>query len=198
MRGAPDSFVRTSLYEDDGAPLNVSEADIATLVDPATTQDERNRLMDKITASIDVRYLDFRHSIMANRKHFSAATGVLGTLSNIASTLTDSSSVKTNYAQLGLLIGGFKTQVDSTYLFDQTVLAIVHQMDSDRAAQYLVMLKLKGRTTKEFSGASALQACISYFHAGTVLSAVSGISKSTAENAKLNEGLKAKVMGLTP
>ena len=193
MRGAPDSFIEESLYEGRESVLHVSREDIDLLL-MTDQSDVRMSVIDKITASIDARYLDFRHSLVANRKHFAASTGLLGTLSNIASTLTESKGVKTNYAQLGILVSGVRTQIDSTYLFDQTVLAIVSQMDADRAKQFRVLLEFRNKKANEVSGVTVLQQLMAYYHAGTVLSAITEISKTSATTARTEEEKTAREM----
>lgn len=183
MSGAPTPIIKAADLDRPDSAFAFSDRHVAELL--ATTQvDRRNALLTHCIGLVDLRYGDFRHSLVANRKHFNAGTDFLAMLTGVASTLTESVAAKTNYAQLGVLLTGSRGLVDSNYLFGQTKLALVSQMDADRATRMSRIFTRMDGPVDVYPGLAAFQDCAGYYEAGTLLSAVIELNKAAAANAR--------------
>ncbi len=186
MRGAPDEIIDKRYFDNKNSPLALSAAHVEALVYPQTIE-IRDAMLIRCLSLVDLRYSDFRHSVVANRKHYAAGVDVLQLAAGIAATLTESVAAKTNYAQLSVLLTGSSAVIDSNYLFGQAMLALVSQMDGDRAAIFSDIYGKLDSGLDVYPGISAFQDCVSYYESGTLLSAIIALNKNAAKEAAARE-----------
>lgn len=177
FRGAPKPLISPRQLES-SASFNVA-SDIETLIKASDTA-ARNGAARRLLAVCDMRYALFRHDIVANRKHTRAGANALSLMTDIAAGLTDSVGVKDNYIALSALIQGGQTLYDKDYLFDQTLDALVLQMDANRKAKLADILVSMDEPVEAYPGQVALADVIDYYHAGTINAAILGVQKSAS------------------
>jgi hypothetical protein len=142
----------------------------------------RNRAASKLLALVDIRYSEFRQNLAANNKHSGAITDALQMAVNIAAGLTSSAGVKDNYLSLSALLQGGSTIYDKNYMFEQTMTALVAQMDANRRAKLFdIRVAMNSQSIDEYPGQMALADILDYYHAGTLVGAVSGVQRSAAK-----------------
>ncbi|MFD0326791.1 hypothetical protein [Lysobacter gummosus] len=118
----------------------------------ATSESQRTLAATKLMAVCDIRYMEFRHEIVANRKHSRAASNALSLMTDVAATLTDSAGVKNNYIALSVLIQGGNNIYDKDYMFDRTLDALVAQMDANRKTKLLDIRRAMTKDIVEYPG----------------------------------------------
>lgn len=132
VSGSPNPPFDQSKYTVTSSPLNSSATDLEALIN-ATGELMRKRLRGQLLSGIDARYLGFGGDVVADKSRFEFGNNILILSSSLASGLTTSSGVEANYAALVALLSGGGAQADSNFLFNQTSLALVSTMDSQRA-----------------------------------------------------------------
>lgn len=186
FRGAPAPLLKPSLIKNDGFVDAKAQMDI--LIGDDLDEGARNAAVFKLMALADVRYLEFRNDIVANRKHTRSASNAMLLATDIAATLTQSRGVKDNYIALSALISGGETIYDKDYLFDRTIEALVAQMDANRKAkQVLIYESLGEKSVQAYPGQAALADVLDYYYMGTINAAVIGVQKSANEQLRQSE-----------
>ncbi|MBP6750487.1 MAG: hypothetical protein KA144_12675 [Xanthomonadaceae bacterium] len=186
FRGAPAPLLKPSLIKNDGFVDAKAQMDI--LIGDDLDEGARNAAVFKLMALADVRYLEFRNDIVANRKHTRSASNAMMLAADIAATLTQSTGVKDNYIALSALINGGETIYDKDYLFDRTIEALVAQMDANRKAkQVLIYESLGEKSVQAYPGQAALADVLDYYYMGTINAAVIGVQKSANEQLRQSE-----------
>ncbi len=186
LSGAPTAPFDQSKYTSTASPLSLTPDDLQLLID-ATDEPTRNRLLRRILSDIDVRYLDFAGGVVSGKNRFEFGKNILTLSSSIASSLTDSAGVKSNYAALSALLSGGGAQVDSNFLFNQTSLALVSTMDAQRAIVLAEVRTSMAQSIQEYPGQTAFADAIRYFRAGTLASAARDLQKAAAAEAVKKE-----------
>jgi hypothetical protein len=186
FRGAPAPLLKPALIKDDGFVNAKAQMDI--LVGDGLDVEARNAAVFKLMALADVRYMQFRNDIVANRKHSRSASNALLLATDIAATLTESTGVKDNYIALSALINGGETIYDKDYLFDRTIEALAAQMDANRKAKQLSIYRsLQQNSVQAYPGQAALADALDYYYMGTINAAVLGVQKSANEQQRESE-----------
>jgi hypothetical protein len=184
FRGAPKPLLDRKAIN--GDTFVNAEAELTTL---ATTQNaaERNAATRKLMALADLRYMQFRNEIIANRKNSLALSNGLQLMTDIAATLTDAVGVKDNYIALSTLLNGGETIYNKDYLFDRTIEALVAQMDANRKAKQVQIYRALGQSIAQYPAHAALADVLDYYYAGTLNAAVIGVHQSAVEQQKKSE-----------
>lgn len=158
----------------------------------ASDPKQRNKAISTLLALADVRYTRFRQNLIANKQHSDAATGMLLLAMNIAGGMTASAGVKDNYLAGSALIHGGNALYDKDYLFDQTLPALVAQMDANRKTKLLeIRTAMASRSIDEYPGQVALVDILDYQQAGTLFGAVAGVHRSaTRQETDAGESLR--------
>jgi len=160
---------------------------------------DRNAAISKMLGIIDVRYNEFRHNVVANRKHLGAATGVLELGSTIAGGLTDSLRIKDRYLAFSALLQGGEAVYDQNYLFEQTLSALTIQMDASRKARLAEIRARMARNITEYPGIAALSDVMDYYQAGTLVGAVTSIQQRAADQkTSADDQLSAPLSAVFP
>jgi hypothetical protein len=189
FRGAPKPLFDPKLVE------SKEFADPTSLFNElvqASDPKERNKAISKLLALADVRYTEFRHNLVANKKHSGAATDMLLLAMNIAGGLTTSAGVKDNYLAGSALVHGGNTLYDKDYMFDQTLPALVAQMDANRRTKLLeIRTTMASQSIDEYPGQVALADILDYHQAGTLFGAVAGVHRGAAkQEAEAGDSLR--------
>jgi hypothetical protein len=164
---------------------------LGELVAEGATARSRNESIRKLIAYIDVRYMHFRHDIVANGKHSGAIASGLTLATDIAATLTESTGVKDNYIALSALIQGGETIYNKEYLFQRTLDALVTQMDASRKSKLVEIRRSMLLDVTEYPGESAIADIFDYYYAGTINGAIVHTQKTASEDeSKSSEALR--------
>ncbi|WP_449301651.1 hypothetical protein [Pseudoxanthomonas mexicana] len=136
----------------------------------------RNRCLNFHLAEIDVEYSKFRQNLASNKKNSAAITSLLLLMADVAGGLTNSIGVKDNYLALSALVGGGQLVYDKNYLYEQTISALITQMDANRSRKLLEIRQAMLETSLvDYSGQVAIGDLLQYHHAGTLLGAITAI-----------------------
>lgn len=162
--------------------IRLTPEDIQSLLD-ATTLADRNRLLRRLIADIDLGYLGFAQALAGTKNHMGAVASLLGLGAGVASSLTASAGVKANYSSLGTLLTGTTAVVDNNYLFGQTTSALVSAMDDQRALVQVEIRRSMSQSLEEYPGQTAFADAIRYYRAGTLASATQRLQQIAANQA---------------
>lgn len=188
FRGAPSPPFKLEVIEKSENFSN-SEVMLNSLLQ-AKDKTERNAAMMPILSLIDIRYGDFRHNLEANKKHSSAITNVLSLAADVAGGLTNSIGVKDNYLALSTLLSGSELIYDKNYMYEQSLSALITQMDANRSAKLLEIHKaMLGRELEEYPAQVALVDVIEYHYAGSLLAATSAVQRDAGNTVEKNSEL---------
>ena len=145
----------------------------------------RNETIEQALFVIDANYVEWVNFLSLGRAtgNFVADTvqlttsGVIGALNGPADTLRI----------LGVALNTFqgaRSSFDLNYFDKQNTAIIINQMDSNRSKAYGVILTKKKENIAEYSMAEAIKDLVAYYNAGTLVSALTGLSQQTAVNAQ--------------
>ncbi len=184
FRGAPKPLLDRKTINGDGF-VN-AETELATLTTTQNTQ-QRDISTRKLMALADVRYMQFRNEIVANRKNTRSISNALQLGIDIAATLTDAVGVKDNYIALSALINGGEAIYEKEYLFDRTLEALVAQMDANRKAKQVQIYRSLAQSISQYPAHAALADVLDYYYAGSLNAAVIGVHQSAVEQQRKSE-----------
>lgn len=186
LRGAPTAPFKEEAYVGKDSPLSLTETQLQELID-AKDEATRNSLLRRLLSDIDLRYLRFASGVVDGKNRFEFGKSILTLAASVASSLTPSAGVKANYAGLTALIAGGGAAVDSTFLFNQTSLALVSTMDEQRAAVLAEIRTSMSQSITEYPGQTAFGDAIRYFRVGTLATAALNLQKAAAGRAAEQE-----------
>jgi hypothetical protein len=184
FRGAPKPLLDRKIINSD--TLVNAEAELTALTTTRNAS-QRNAATYKLMALADLRYMQFRNEIIANRKNTLAVSNGLQLMTDIAATLTDAVGVKDNYIALSALLNGGETIYDKEYLFDRTIEALIAQMDANRKAKQVQIYRALNQSIAQYPAHAALADVLDYYYAGTLNAAVTGAHQSAMEQQKRSE-----------
>ena len=168
---------KSSNFADPVASFNNLTAD-------ACDKDCRNKEMNKMLALVDIRYSQFRRELELSKKNSSTAVSGLLLASNVAGGLTNSKGVKDNWLALSNLASGGQLIFDKNYLFDQTLSALISQMDANRKRKLLeIRTAMATKDAKDYPGQVALTDILEYHYAGTLMGAITAIQQTSSNDA---------------
>ncbi|RZI72494.1 MAG: hypothetical protein EOP13_14915 [Pseudomonas sp.] len=139
------------------------------------TGSTRNQHIFSALAVADVRYSEFRQALVGDKNHTASVSDALVLAMTVAGALTESAGVKANYLQGIALVTGSSAIYDKNYLQSQTVSALIAQMDANRQAKRLDIIKQMTQSISHYPSTAAYNDVIEYYNAGTVISALMGI-----------------------
>jgi len=145
----------------------------------------RNETIEQALFVIDANYVEWVNFLSLGRAtgNFVADTvqlttsGVIGALNGPADTLRI----------LGVALNTFqgaRSSFDLNYFDKQNTAIIINQMDSNRSKAYAVILTKKNGNIAQYSMAEAIKDLVAYYNAGTLVSALTGLSQQTALNSQ--------------
>lgn len=183
LRGAPARPFTSKNVE---AGHYVGAVEVRKLID-AGDKSTRDNAINRLLAVIDVRYMEFRHNVVANRKHLGGGSGLLQLGATVAGGLTDSIGVKDNYLAFSTLLQGGEAIYDKNYLFERTLVTLVTQMDASRKERLAVIRNQMSKGVDEYTGQMALNDVIDYYQSGTLTGAVNAAQIAATDAKKAAE-----------
>lgn len=164
----------------------------------------RNELVEKLLIIIDLQYNDFRADLYlgSGNANFGADLALLGL--STASVISRFSTTQTILAALTGGISGARASFNKTYLFDQTMPALIEQMDNDRKQIKDRIIKKWNKPLATYPVAQAISDINEYFYAGTLPSAIKNLVNprdnrdkiQTAEELKKISDCKVNTMAV--
>lgn len=170
--------------------IKLTPEDLAELV-ISESRIERNAIMHKAIAVIDLRFHELVRGLHGDRQDAAALTSYAGIGFNTAGTLVGNVVAKTNYAAAAAVSAALLGVAEKQYYFEKTMPALVAAMSAARAA-----IEVKLRTgmqddVGQYPGSLALAQLEEYFAAGTVLAAISQVTKA-AEDDKVKQAIRVE------
>lgn len=184
FNGAPSPPLTSDLVEAEGSFRPVDQ--LKFLANPADAA-ERNAAALKLVALVDVRYQEFRTELEANGKHSRSFTAWTRSFITVAATLTNSSGVKDNYLALTTLLNNGEEVYSREYLFEQSLSALIAQMDANRKSQLAVIRESLELPLDTYPGQAALADVMDYFHAGTLNGAIRGAQRAAGREERASD-----------
>jgi len=144
----------------------------------------RDKYARKMIAVVDKRYNDFLDDLISQRKGFDASTDITAISLDTASVLFTPTTTKSILAGLAALTTAGKTVVSKVYFYEQTLPALVSQMEADRQAVLADIVEGLSAGVDIYPLHQTLRDLNRYYTAGTIDGAVTGIQKQSAKRAE--------------
>lgn len=157
---------------------------VSTYHEPKTSDEERRNIRNKI---IDVGLLtmDQYYSLFVDA--FSAGKKSIDTFSEIGAMATNAAGAAlgsaTTKSVLHIVSGGLiasQTSINKNYFYEQTIAALIKQMEAERRAVSVDIIRGAGLPLNQYPLAAALADLERYYFAGTVDGALAGIQRDAA------------------
>lgn len=188
MHGVPVRYQDTSATV---TAINLKAEDLANLV-TAKAGNERNDIVNKAIGVIDLRFHELVRAVNGDRQDSAAITSYGNIAFNTAGTLVSSVVAKTNYAAAAAVSSALLGVTEKQYYFDKTLPALVAAMIAARVTVEERLRSGMQQDIYEYPGSMALADLESYFSAGTLLAAISNITKrAEQETADKLEDVRA-------
>lgn len=146
------------------------------VVDAAT----RNAIVEARMAEIDVLYFEYETNISAEIRRGNFATSLAGIVIGAVGGQA-SGAAAANYAALGGVLSGASAAYQKEVLLDQSVQAFVSQMRANRNTKKTEILGKLAQAGTVYTLQSALSDLAAYHQAGTLASAVAGITEKAQQ-----------------
>lgn len=174
-----------------GAPAN---APSNRLCDGVLDADVRDAMIYQALGVIDLKYNQFRNEMLTTRNGINSGATALTLLATTASALTESAGVKQNYNALMQLITGGVEIYDKEFLHSHTLIALIAQMDANRAKQRNQIIGRMKSDTAPYSGQQAHNDLLEYYQAGTILGALLGVQQDARTTEKENNDSTEQIL----
>lgn len=179
MHGVPTRYQDTTATV---TAIKLTPEDLANLV-TSVDRGERNKIMHRAMSVVDLRFHELVRSLNGDRQDSAALTSYANIGFNTAGTLISSVTAKTNYAAAAAVSGALLGVTEKQYYFEKTMPALVAAMSAARAAVEVKLRRGMQDEVEQYPGSLALATLEEYFSAGTVLAAISQVTKA-AETEK--------------
>jgi len=151
---------------------------------PAPESDKRGHRDQYIRDALrvyDAKYEEFLDDLVNARKGLNAGADITSIALDTASVLATPASTKSLLAGLSAITTGSKIAIDKAYFYDQTLPAIVQQMEANRQA---ILAKIEEGLTQpsdQYKLDDALRDLRLYYNAGTIDGALIAIQQQAAK-----------------
>lgn len=179
MHGVPVRYQDTTATV---TAIDLKPADLANLV-TADSTNTRNAILNKAIGVIDLRFHELVRAVSGDRQDSAAITSYGNVAFNTAGTLVGSVAAKTNYAAAAAVSSALLGVTEKQYYFDKTLPALVAAMTAARATVEERLRNGMQQDIYEYPGSLALADLESYFSAGTLLAAISNITKRAEQDS---------------
>lgn len=162
---------------------------------PPKNCEELKSGIDQTLTALDLRYAEFVNDISLEGRTKTTATDLTLIGLGLAGTAVGGTEVKTILHAISTGVAGANTSIDKNYFYEKTIPALVSQMNADRKKQQLLIIeRLRNCNKGGYSWFQAVHDMTDYYSAGTLLGAISSISKDagvkqTDFEAKINKKL---------
>lgn len=193
LRGGPKSSISTD-RDFDAIIINstLSPDRLALLARQAFVDaNTRNAIIEARMAEIDVLYFQYESNISAEIRRGNFATSLLGILIGAAGAQAGASAAQ-NYAAAGGVVAGANAAYQKEVLLDQSLQAFVSQMRANRNRKKAEIVGKLTQPGTSYTLQAALSDLAEYRQAGTLASAVSGLTeKAQAEEVASEQTLQS-------
>jgi PBP1b-binding outer membrane lipoprotein LpoB len=131
--------------------------------------------------AIDLNYTQFINDISREDKGMNIGTDTAVLLLDAAGALSKISSTQAIFAQSSGVLTGVKASIDKNAYYDKTLYALISQMQASRQAALFTLYNGLETGVDQYPLLKALIDVESYYQAGTILGAVTAITKSSGE-----------------
>ncbi len=156
-------------------------------VDKITTEKIRNGHINDGLVAIDLRYTQFLSNAGLQQRSLDVTSDFVQLSLNLAGAAVGGAGLKTILSALSAGISGTELGFNKAFLYEQTVPALVMQMDADRAAKRREILLNMNKNLNDYTWAEAVNDLTEYYIAGTLQSAINTIKKEAGYNRTIAE-----------
>jgi hypothetical protein len=160
-----------------------------------TPEQYRDKVVRLRLLAIDARYKAFVEELHGAKAGIGLGADIATMVIGGVGTFVAGETTKSVLSAVTAVIAGSRVAVDKNLFYDQTLPAIVSQMDAERAKQRLVIEKGMAQPAATYSLANALSDLSDYERLGSIDVAIKKLTGSATEQAKVAEDtLKAFVI----
>ena len=193
MHGVPTRYQDTTATV---TAIKLTPEDLACLV-TSVDRGERNKIMHRAMSVVDLRFHELVRSLNGDRQDSAALTSYAGIGFNTAGTLISSVAAKTNYAAAAAVSSALLGVTEKQYYFEKTMPALVAAMSAARAAVEVKLRRGMQEEVEQYPGSLALAQLEEYFSAGTVLAAISQVTKAAETEKSAQEEKVEEILATT-
>lgn len=193
MHGVPTRYQDTTATV---TAIDLTPKDLANLV-TSVDRGERNKIMHRAMSVVDLRFHELVRSLNGDRQDSAALTSYAGIGFNTAGTLISSVAAKTNYAAAAAVSSALLGVTEKQYYFEKTMPALVAAMSAARAAVEVKLRRGMQDEVEQYPGSLALAQLEEYFSAGTVLAAISQVTKAAETEKSAQEEKVEEILATT-
>lgn len=164
-------------------------------INPAATKEVYREIYgSKMLELIDLKYDNFRASLVGMRKGFDASSDILAVTLDSGAALFKPDSTKSILAALSGLTTSSKTSINKTYFYEQTLPLLISQMDANRETVLQnIYAGLKTDVTT-YPLHQLRHDLTRYLHAGTVDGAITAsLQQATQQKKNAQEGIQKQL-----
>jgi len=131
--------------------------------------------------AIDLHYNQFINDISREDKGMNIGTDSAVLLLDAGGALSKVSSTQAIFSQASGVLTGVKSSIDKNTYYDKTLYALISQMQASRQDALVTLYNGLDKEVGQYPLLKALIDVESYYQAGTILGAVTAITKSSGE-----------------
>lgn len=161
------------------------------------TDAARNKFIIGRVTLMNIRYIQFVRQLTSDRQLLDSASGILMLGLNLAGTSVSSAATKTLLAAIAAGVTGSKQVIDKNYYFEQTIPALVGQMNAERKKALVPLLVGMKGSLDEYRFEQAVTDLHSYYFAGTFTGAIQAIQMEAAVKERQHDDVIATLTPLT-
>jgi hypothetical protein len=171
---------------------NLVDAYYIDSVTSATRERIRNEIIDRSIILIDQHYSIFIDKFSGGKKIFDSSADIASMATATASVLLTPVVTKSILAAVSGGITASKASVDKHFLYDQTILILIKQMEAQRRTAVAALISGTSLQIDAYPLSAALTDIEKYYFAGTFDGAMSGIQQNAAmEKRTAEDDIKA-------
>lgn len=140
----------------------------------------RDLVISDLMFIINHNYSAYEGNLLAGRAKADFYAGATRSAFETGATLIDATGVKTVLSALATFTGSTQTLANEAFYYEQTGPALINAMRADRKTAHVLILAGMKSEYKDYPLTAAMADLDAYFRAGTIASAVIGLSKTTA------------------
>ena len=173
--GAPDPSFNVDEDLEQIAKEFATAASIAGYYQGTPSQTARNRFITGRLTLMNIRYIQFVRRLTSERQLLDSATQMLTLGLSLAGAAVPGAGVKTILAAIAAGVTGSREIIDKNYFYEQTVPALVAQMNAERKKVLVRILTGAGADLTQYPFEQAVTDLDEYYHAGTFTGAINAI-----------------------
>ncbi|NTW89067.1 MAG: hypothetical protein HGB26_08120 [Desulfobulbaceae bacterium] len=146
--------------------------------------------------AIDLHYNQFINDISREDKGMNIGTDSAVLLLDAGGALSKVSSTQAIFSQASGVLTGVKSSIDKNTYYDKTLYALISQMQASRQDALVTLYNGLDKEVGQYPLLKALIDVESYYQAGTILGAVTAITKSSGEQKAKADEKMATITGV--